>query len=240
MAESHLTVGLETSSRIGSIALLDSDRLVAERTLGETGRQHARTLIAELDWLLSGAGVSPRDVGAVAVSVGPGSFTGLRVGVVCAKTWTYAARCRLVAVETFAAVINGLPPATSTAWVIDDALRGDVFAQRFVATGSFGVIWKAEGKARLLSFEDWSREVPAGEQVCGPGVAVWKSELESRGLVVAPSQFHRATAAAVARIGARLAAEGVSTDPFALVPLYIRRSAAEEKLEAQMKAGTAK
>jgi tRNA threonylcarbamoyladenosine biosynthesis protein TsaB len=218
---------------------MEGDRLVAEKALGETGRQHARTLIAELDVMLSGAGVSPRDVEVVAVSVGPGSFTGLRVGVVCAKTWAYATKCRLVAVATFAAVIEGLPPTSSTAWVIDDALRGDVFAQKFVPTGSPGVAWEAEGAARLLPFEEWSREVVPREQVCGPGVAIWKSELESRGLVVAPSQFQRATAAAVARIGARLAAEGVATDPFALVPLYIRRSAAEEKLEAQMKSGSA-
>jgi tRNA threonylcarbamoyladenosine biosynthesis protein TsaB len=237
--ESRLTVGLETSSRIGSIALLDGDRLVAERTLGETGRQHARTLIAELDVLLSDQSISPRDVGVVAVSIGPGSFTGLRVGVVCAKTWAFVTGCRLVAVDTFAAVIEGLPPTPSAAWVIDDALRGDVFAQKFVANGSPRAVWKAEGPARLLPFETWIRETAPAQEVCGPGAAIWKSELESRWLDVAPSQFHRPTAAAVARIGARLAAEGISTDPFALVPLYIRRSAAEEKLDLQMKSGTA-
>ncbi|HUQ68608.1 MAG TPA: tRNA (adenosine(37)-N6)-threonylcarbamoyltransferase complex dimerization subunit type 1 TsaB, partial [Planctomycetaceae bacterium] len=82
-------LSLETSGLTGSIAL-DRDGVVEQRELATAGRRHAQTLVAEMRDLLHAHGLRPADVNAVAVSIGPGSFTGLRVGVVCAKTFAYA------------------------------------------------------------------------------------------------------------------------------------------------------
>jgi len=261
IASPSYTVGIETSGPIGSVALLRDGELVVERLLGETGRRHARTLVAELRTLLAEAGLGPKDVSLVAVSIGPGSFTGLRVGVVCAKTWAYAAGSRLVAVETFTAVMNRLPAgidfrqadlddgtspsgglhpplAGRCAWVIDDALRGDVFVQRFELSETAAVGWMVAGAVRLLPFDAWIQETAPGDVVFGPGANRWRNPLEVRGLCVAAEDFHRPTAADVARCGTTLAEQGRFADPFALVPMYIRRSAAEEKLDSAANSGS--
>jgi tRNA threonylcarbamoyladenosine biosynthesis protein TsaB len=231
--------------------------------------------------MLAAQRLGPRDVDAIAVSIGPGSFTGLRVGVVCAKTWAYATRRPLIAVETFPAIIFGLPPqgeaslegeapregeapaephvkpqgeapaepqetrrasiehnapqtptSPQAAWVIDDALRGDVFAQHFQLAGSEPGGWRPIHSARLLPLETWIQETSPGQQVCGPGASRWQSELENHGLIVAPPRFHLPRALDVARLGGHLKRSGRTVDPFALTPLYIRRSAAEEKLDS--------
>src|SRR5687768_2419931 len=104
-----LVLSIETSGTGGSIALVDDRACLAERSLSQAGRRHARTLVFELKQLLAEREVAPGDLGAVAVSIGPGSFTGLRVGVVCAKTLAYAVSTKLVAVDTFLAIAAQSP-----------------------------------------------------------------------------------------------------------------------------------
>jgi tRNA A37 threonylcarbamoyladenosine modification protein TsaB len=133
-----------------------------------------------------------------------------------------------VAVETFQAVIHRLPAEPKSAWVIDDALRGDVFAQKFVSTPAG---WTSIDSPRLVSLHDWLAETTPGEIVSGPVAARYASEFSDKRLTIAPAELHRPTAFAIAKVGLRLSLEGKYADPFALNPLYIRRSAAEEKAD---------
>src|SRR5450759_3825007 len=98
-----LTLAIETSGPLGSVALFESETVLGEQSL-ELGRQHGQSLIPTIRQLLTFYGKLPRDLELVAVSIGPGSYTGLRVGVVCAKTLAYAANSQLVAVDTLHAV----------------------------------------------------------------------------------------------------------------------------------------
>ena len=92
-------LAIETSSRVGSIAIADGDRLLAEEQF-EHGLQHAAQIVPIIDRLCRAQGWSPRDVEHVYVSAGPGSFTGLRIGITLAKTFSLATRVKLVAVPT--------------------------------------------------------------------------------------------------------------------------------------------
>ncbi len=228
------TVGLETSGPIGSVAVLKGDELIGERTIGDSGRRHARTLISELDELLKSLGIVPRAVERVAVSIGPGSFTGLRVGIVAAKTWGFVSGAKLTAVGTFEAVASTQPVNASTAWVIDDALRGEVFVQKFAADAGR---WRPVELPRIAALDQWLTEISPGDVVTGPAASKWPEEIAAAGLVVSPVELHRPTAAQVAACGLEKARAGEFTDPFSLAPLYIRRSAAEEKLDALTAAG---
>ena len=214
--------------------MLRSDELIGERTIGDSGRRHARTLISELDDLLKSLAIAPRAVDHVAVSIGPGSFTGLRVGIVAAKTWGFVTGARLTAVGTFDAVAAALPVTTSTAWVIDDALRGEVFVQKFLA--ELGR-WRATDEPRIAALDGWLAETAPGDVVSGPAASKWPDDITAAKLEVAPADLHRPTAEMVARCGLEKARAGEFTDPFTLNPLYIRRSAAEEKLDALTAAG---
>jgi len=230
----QLTVALETSGLVGGVAVLRGDDLLGERQIGDSGRRHARTLISELDDLLKSLALSPRSIDHVAVSIGPGSFTGLRVGVVAAKTWGFVTGARLTAVGTFDAVAAGLPIDAPRAWIIDDALRGEVFVQEFQADSGR---WKPIDAPRIASLDSWLALTAPGDVVSGPAASKWPEDIAAANLVVAPAQLHRPTAAMVARAGLEMARAGEFADPFTLAPLYIRRSAAEEKLDAQAAAG---
>lgn len=216
------------------MAVLRADELVGERTIGDSGRRHARTLISELDELLKSLGIAPRAVEHVAVSIGPGSFTGLRVGIVAAKTWGFVSGAKLTSVGTFDAVASALPVGASAAWIIDDALRGEVFVQKFQPEQGR---WRPCDEPRIAVLETWLAGTSPGDVVSGPATSKWPDDLAAAKLIAAPIERHRPTAAQVARCGLAKAIAGEFTDPFTLSPLYIRRSAAEEKLDALTAAG---
>src|SRR5205807_5119629 len=94
---------LETSGRVGQVALARGPIILRTRQLSET-RRHARDLAPAVAELLAAEGFTPRDLQGIIVSRGPGSYTGLRVGVMSAKALAYAVGCSLVAVDTFAAI----------------------------------------------------------------------------------------------------------------------------------------
>lgn len=225
-----LTLGIETSGWEGSIALLRGGALVAERTLSRTGRRHARTLVSELRELLSSAGVTSRDVQLVAVSAGPGSFTGLRVGVVCAKSFSYATGCALVGVDTFEAIAAGSPADVDRVVVLADAQRGDLYVGRYVRSATSDE-WRREGEIEVQRAEEFIAGLPRGTVVTGPGAARWSDALKAVTLVL-PAEYGIPRAAVVAAIGERRALAGKTDDVWRLEPVYIRKSGAEEKLAA--------
>ena len=106
---------IETSGRSGQVALAEGNALLAVRRLDEA-RHQARDLAPAVADLLAAIGWKPRDIAAIVVSRGPGSYTGLRVGIMSAKTFAYAAGCALLAIDTFAVIAAQAPtkPSPST------------------------------------------------------------------------------------------------------------------------------
>lgn len=221
-----LTLAIETSGTAGGIALVEEGRLLASRTLAPTGRRHARTLVAELQGLFDALARGPRECGCVAVSIGPGSFTGLRVGVVCARTLAYAVGCPVIAVDTLEAIAAGASLNSAAVDVVSDALREELFHARYVRTADR---WRREGEVRIVA----ARELLAGRDpaipLIGPGVVRLGSDVAGRR--VEPVADWGPSAEAIARIGERLALAGEFSDLWRLEPKYIRRSAAEERAE---------
>src|SRR5690242_12220662 len=121
---------LETSGRAGFVAVAEGPRLMYDRRLDET-RRHARDLAPAAADLLQRAGWRPRDVQAVIVGKGPGSYTGLRVGIMAAKAFAYATGCALVGVETFGAIARQAPSEALRLDVVADAQQGRAYWQRF-------------------------------------------------------------------------------------------------------------
>src|SRR5688572_8737443 len=103
MSDGPRALVLETSCRRGLVAVADGDRALAVRALDES-RRNARDLAPAVAALLAEQGWKARQLEVVIVSVGPGSYTGLRVGIMSAKALAYATGCALVGVETFAVV----------------------------------------------------------------------------------------------------------------------------------------
>lgn len=201
------TLAFETSGRTTSVALARGGALLAERTAPPDLR-HAAGLLPVADELLREHAARVADVGLVCVSIGPGSFTGLRVGVVAAKTLAYATGCKLVAVPTLRVLAEHVDSARDgdRAVVALDARQGNVFTATFRrAAGD----WVEEEPARLDRLADVLARTP-------PPVTVVGDDRPAR-------------AAHVLALGERAAARGAFADPMTLVPAYVRRPEPEER-----------
>jgi tRNA threonylcarbamoyladenosine biosynthesis protein TsaB len=223
-----LILGIETSGRAGEIALMRDETCLAERTLQQAGRRHAQTLAAEVQDLLQEFNVQPADCEAVAVSIGPGSFTGLRVGVVFAKTWAYATGCQLAAVDTFLAIAANSPADVAELAVIADAQRGDLFVGRYHRGRDDA--WTCTDGVRICNAAQWMSKLQSDEIVSGPGVDKYEDQLRQVCRVLDPSARHP-RAVMIARLGMQRIETGPRDAPWRLEPFYLRKSAAEEKWE---------
>jgi tRNA threonylcarbamoyladenosine biosynthesis protein TsaB len=217
---------LETSGRRGLVGLARGGRVVRSAGLDET-RRHARDLAATIDAVLKEESLGPRDLFGVMVGIGPGSYTGLRVGVASAKVLAYAVGCRLVAVPTFGAIVERVPAEYAAADVIGDALQGQVYVQRFARTPTG---WTAADDLRIEPVTAWLERRLPGAVVTGPGLAAYDGIIpEPVGRVSA--DLRSPTVEAVFAAGSRIAPLG-RDDVFRLEPLYLRGSSAEEKAKA--------
>jgi tRNA threonylcarbamoyladenosine biosynthesis protein TsaB len=178
-------------------------------------------LLEQFDW-------PAPSIGLVSVAVGPGSFTGLRIGVTTAKTFAYAVGAELVAVNTLAVLAAQVPAVDAPLWTVIDAQRQDVFAAKFAGNEN-----DAAGRAPLvlpgvISQTEWLACLNDGDQVTGPALERLEKELPN-GVVAAPRELWTPMAATVGHVGWRAYQQGQRDDLWQLVPLYYRLSAAEEK-----------
>ena len=226
-----LVLGIETSGQRGSVALLQDGRRLGKRNLEPSLRRHAQTLVLEIDRLFSANGKDPKQCDLVAVSLGPGSFTGLRVGVVCAKTMAYATGCQLIGVETLLAVAANSPENISTVEVVSNAQRSELFVARFQRDAAN--TWQASGEVRIVGVESWVNSLNSDMTVSGPGLLkVDPDELKSTGATVLAEQFWNPRAGVIAQIGIEQSSRCRAETVWELEPLYLRKSAAEEKWDA--------
>jgi len=220
-----IVLGIDTSGMAGSIALMRDGQLLAERQLAQAGRRHARTLVAELANLFAECELSTDQCEAIAISVGPGSFTGLRVGVVCAKTFAYATGCLLTPVDTFEAVAAGAPNDVSQVAVIDLAQRGELFVGEYRRIGE---CWERAGDITIEPTDPYAAALKPELRVVGPGLSRLRGTSFPEGVCL-PAELDTPAARHIAAIGTRQLAAGITVDCWSLEPFYLRRSAAEEK-----------
>ncbi len=220
-------VAIESSQRTATVAAFADGRLLGEREISaEAGT--ARLLAPTLAGLLRDTGWQPRQVGLVAVSCGPGSFTGLRVGITTAKLWAYAAGADIVGVSTSVAIAQRVPSHIDAVWTVDRAQRGQAFVTLLRRLPDGSGIFRPEGPTQLVLCRPWCQALEPGCTLTGPALAAIDRDLLREVHVVEPSRW-RPTAAAVAQAAWAMYQQGARDDPWNLEPQYVRRSAAEER-----------
>ncbi|QDT68040.1 tRNA threonylcarbamoyladenosine biosynthesis protein TsaB [Planctomycetes bacterium MalM25] len=225
-------IALETSGLYGSVAAASVDeqgcQIVASEPLSRDARS-AQTLAPTISAVLEGLGWEPKEVAAVAVAVGPGSFTGLRVGVVTAKTFAYATGAAVVGVDTLdvlakadtaAKGVNGL-------WAVLDAQRRELFAARFVPNG---VQWAREESTQRLSRAALCDYLREGDRVVGPVAESLADSVEGGTPVGVEFVTAEPQAEAVLRAAHRRWRDRQADSVLGIAPQYFRLSSAEEKL----------
>lgn len=193
-------------------------------------RQHGRGLLVSVRELLRTAEVRPRELEAIGVGLGPGSFTGLRIGLTAAKTLAYAVECPLLGFDSLEAIARNAPPEALRVVAIGDAQRGDLFAADFAREVAGGPLRRVR-PTRLERADAWPASLAAGTWVLGPPLGraepSWPASILRGDLGMGyPEGAHLVELARERRD------QGRPDEPWLLEPAYVRRSAAEEKAAA--------
>ena len=227
-----LLLAFETSAKAASVALFDGNTLLAEQ-YQNTGLTHSQTLMVMAQDMLTQCGKSPSDVEAVAVANGPGSFTGVRIGVAAAKGFAWGREVPLFGVSTLEAMARGLGVFDGFVCPVMDARRSQVYNALFYVNQ--GVLTR-QSEDRAISLEDLKNELKNVEKpifLVGDGSILCYNTLQQDvpNLVLPPeSRMHQRA------VGVGLAALAQDTPDCAagLSPNYLRLSQAErERMERQ-------
>jgi len=218
-------LALETTDAVGSVAAMADGKLLLELELNPQQRT-AQSLPPGVKTLLDHVGWKPVDIELVALTIGPGSFTGLRIGVTMAKTFAYAVGAEVLGVNTLDAIAEAAPTNVSALTAVIDAQRSDIVARSFIRNAEGFLV--PTGDQRLLPIDQWLQELPADMVVTGPILAKLAPRLPANVTMLDP-KFWPPRAAMVAQLAHRHHSAGRRDDLWSLLPQYSRQSAAEEK-----------
>lgn len=226
-------LAVDTSSAVASAAIAEDDKLICEFTLNNK-LTHSQTVMPMIDSVFKQSELKPADIDLFAVSNGPGSFTGLRIGLSTIKGLAHAAGKPTVGVNTLEAMAYNLPYCPYIISPIMDARREQVYNAFYKFEDG---ILKEIIPPRAISLEDCLKDAEkTGEKVVflGDGVPIFKRKIiEKLGdyALFAPQNVNMQRASAVAQAAKNKKMINYNE----LLPIYLRKSQAERELEERMK-----
>lgn len=223
-------LGIDTATLVCGAALVSPDRLLAEYTL-HTKKTHSERLLPLIASVLRDCSLSPADLSGVAVAAGPGSFTGVRIGMVTAKALGQALHLPLAAISTLEALAAQYSQFQGVICPILDARRGQVYNALF-EPGPLPVRLTEDRAVTLPSLLAELAEKKQPALFLGDGVPVHKDAILKAldaGAVFLPPEAGLNRAATVARLGLNLIEDGQGQSYREIKPVYVRRTEAEMK-----------
>jgi tRNA threonylcarbamoyladenosine biosynthesis protein TsaB len=216
-----LILALDTATEKGSLALVAEDRVLMEYALESHGSYLTR-LMPGVVALLATTGKDATDLNALAVSLGPGNFTGLRIGLATAKTLAWSLNCPLVSVPTMEVLAAQFPFHPHPIGVVMDAKRGEVFWGLFSCPEDQPQV--LEGPLRLVA-GDLPPRLPRPLLLTGPGLDVHLDVFTPQlfpQIALAPPEMRTPRAPTLARLARHRLKQGQTANPAQLVPTYLR------------------
>jgi tRNA threonylcarbamoyladenosine biosynthesis protein TsaB len=232
-----LILAVETSTWAGSVALVEAparrpgfrsrEKILGEATL-TTPETHSARLMPAIDGLLRETSRTIHQVQGIALGLGPGSFTGLRIGVATVKGLAYSLGIPVAGVPTLEALAHNVPHACTHVCPVLDARKKEIYAALFRGNGDGRLARQSEDW--VLSPEDLCLRISEKTLFLGNGLEtygeIFREKLGTRALF-APPELCAPRAAVVARLAANDFEEGRTLDLFSFTPLYVRRSEAQ-------------
>jgi len=221
-------LAVDTSTKTGSVALVEDELLIAEYTLN-VSETHSARLMPTIDRVLQDAAVAIDEIDALAIAIGPGSFTGLRIGLATFKGLALAAEKRLVAVPTLDALAASIPFSAHIVCPTLDARMGEVYAAFYRFKNETCEKLSAD---MVLPVEAVFRDVRESVVILGDGIPLYRDRivglLRDRA-IFAPERLWIPRAVNVAVLAKSRLDKGESDDIDTLEPIYLRKSEAERK-----------
>lgn len=227
-------LGIESSSLVASVAILDGDMITAEYTVNYK-KTHSQTLLPMLDEIVRMTEQNLEDIDAIAVSGGPGSFTGLRIGSATAKGLGLALDKPLIHVPTLDAMAYNFYGTAFRICPIMDARRGQVYTGIYRMRDEFCILKEGCAEALADLLEELAQN-PEPTIFLGDGVPVGRDLIRERlgeDALFAPAPMNRQRAASVAALGAHMYEAGKTETAAAHAPEYLRMSQAERERRAK-------
>ncbi len=228
-------LAIDTSSMTAAVAVKEGNMVLGEYILND-GHTHSQKLIPMVMELMSGLRLKPADIDVYAASVGPGSFTGLRIGVVTIKSMAYAVKKPVVGVSTLDALAYNLPLGDKLICPIIDARNMQVYTA--IYSWDEGIFVRKSDYIALTVRElaEKLKETKRQCMFCGDGVLVHKDffkETLGEKAFFAPSNLLLQRASSVAELGLQKYVKGQYEEPFVLTPFYLRKPQAERKFAGE-------
>jgi tRNA threonylcarbamoyladenosine biosynthesis protein TsaB len=230
LARADWLLGIESATGTASAALWRGGE-TRDAEAADPEASSAAGLLPAIDRLLRRAGLLPSQLSAWAIAVGPGSFTGLRIGVATLKGLAFGSAAPVAAVSTLAALARGAGPGGEPVVALLDARRGEVYAGAFQRGGERADPLLPEG---VYTPEQLIARLPPRCRLVGEGAAMVHDPLVAAlGPGVSLAREGALRARPVAELGALLLAQGAGVSAGALVPRYLRRAEAEVRRTGQ-------
>ena len=229
-------LAIESATPRAEVAVLDAESHVLASRGGQSGQHHSETLLPLVDAVLTDSRTGWADLTAVAVSIGPGAFTSLRIGVATVKGLCFGDETPVLAISTLEALAWGARDSISGDSALGpllpmlDARRGEVYAAAYKEPAPSGRGWDTILAPGVFRAEEIARALPEGGCLVGEGAVVVAEALEA----LCPGRFDRLSgiaarpeAKAVGELGWQALQAGEQVTASGLVPRYVRRAEAE-------------
>ena len=220
-----LTLGIDTATKVCTIALIDKEKILAAYEIN-MGMTHSEGLVPQMDQLFQRTGIAKKELELIAVSRGPGSFTGLRIGLATAEAMAYGLQIPMIAVSTLEVLAYNLPVDNILLAPVLDAQKGNYYVALYEwhkgELQEVAPVTIMPGKELYGFLEQYNKEtVLLGE--CDKLIIP-----ENENISLAPLWNRLPRGSAVALLGEKLHKVGGDMDYFGTEPFYIRKSEAEE------------
>lgn len=222
-------LGIETATRVAGAAVVSEERLIAERFVNNR-KTHSQNLLPMIRQVLEDAGITPRELGGIAVSGGPGSFTGLRIGMAAAKSMAQVLGIPVAGVPTLEALAWNVAGVEGLICPILDARKQEVYTCLYETRNGVPMPVTEPKAASLTELTGLLKSLDRPVTLLGDGVPVYGGEIYQavgKRIKAAAGINLFSRAAGVAELGRRMIEAGRTGDTLTLQPVYIRRPEAE-------------
>ena len=232
-------LALDTSTQHAALALIveaDHRSIAVHVARPDPAIRHGRILIPAIRDLLAEAGLTVADLDGLVVGLGPGSYTGLRIGITAAKTLAYAIGKPLAGLDSLEIVARNAPDDQTFVSAIGDAQRGDFYAAEF-AREAVGAPLRRISETRVISPVEWLKQLPDHAFIVGPALEVPRLWAGIPPHLRRPEnpESNWPDPHVMAELATEIWRTGERRDLFFVEPVYLRRSAAEDLWEQKGK-----
>lgn len=227
-------LAVDSSAAVASVAILSDNTVLGEYFL-DNGNTHSETILPMTESLLSRLSMTLDEIDLFAVSIGPGSFTGLRIGVATVKGLAFGRNKPCAGISTLEALAYNLDGVSGILCPVMDARRNQVFTALFKSDGKQIERLTPDGAMDLSELDSLLANYKEPIYLCGDGYALAKEALTTKTMDT-PERLIPQSAIPVARLALREQKAGRTVDEAALAPVYLRLSKAErERAEKEMR-----